>query len=104
MALTFSKKAIEVKPSSTLAITAKANEMKANGIDVVGFGAGEPDFNTPDNICEAAIKALKDGFTKYTPVAGTLELRKAICEKFKSFNNINYEPDQIVVNNGGKHS
>ena len=104
MALTFSKKAIEVKPSSTLAITAKANEMKANGIDVVGFGAGEPDFNTPDNICEAAIKALKDGFTKYTPVAGTLELRKAICEKFKSFNNINYEPDQIVVSNGGKHS
>ncbi len=104
MALTFSKKAIEVKPSSTLAITAKANEMKVNGIDVVGFGAGEPDFNTPDNICEAAIKALKDGFTKYTPVAGTLELRKAICEKFKSFNNINYEPDQIVVSNGGKHS
>lgn len=104
MALTLSKKAMAVKPSSTLAITAKANEMKANGIDVVGFGAGEPDFNTPDNICEAAIKALKSGFTKYTPVPGTLELRKAICEKFKNFNNLNYEPDQIVVSNGGKHS
>lgn len=104
MALTLSKKAMAVKPSSTLAITAKANEMKANGIDVVGFGAGEPDFNTPDNICEAAIKALKNGFTKYTPVAGTLELRKAICEKFKNMNNLNYEPDQIVVSNGGKHS
>lgn len=104
MALTLSKKAMAVKPSSTLAITAKANEMKANGIDVVGFGAGEPDFNTPDNICEAAIKALNNGFTKYTPVSGTLELRRAICEKFKQFNNINYEPDQIVVSNGGKHS
>ncbi len=104
MALTLSKKAMAVKPSSTLAITAKANEMKANGIDVVGFGAGEPDFNTPDNICEAAVTALHNGFTKYTPVAGTLELRKAISEKFKQFNNINYEPDQIVVSNGGKHS
>lgn len=103
MALTLSKKARAVKPSSTLAITAKAKEMKANGIDVVGFGAGEPDFNTPENINEAAIKALKDGFTKYTPVSGTLELRKAICEKFK-YNNLNYEPSQIVVSNGGKHS
>lgn len=104
MALTLSKKAMAVKPSSTLAITAKANEMKANGIDVVGFGAGEPDFNTPENICEAAVKALKNGFTKYTPVSGTMELRKAICEKFKRFNNLSYVPDQIVVSNGGKHS
>ncbi|NLK99841.1 MAG: pyridoxal phosphate-dependent aminotransferase [Clostridiales bacterium] len=104
MSLTLSKKAMAVKPSSTLTITAKANEMKANGIDVVGFGAGEPDFNTPDNICQAAIKAMNNGFTKYTPVSGTLELRKAICEKLSKFNNINYEPDQIVVSNGGKHS
>ena len=104
MALTLSKKAMAVKPSSTLAITAKANEMKSNGIDVVGFGAGEPDFNTPDNICKAAINALNNGFTKYTPVPGTLELRKAISEKFKQFNNLSYEPDQIVVSNGGKHS
>ncbi len=104
MSLTLSKKAQGVKPSSTLAITAKAKELKEKGIDVVGFGAGEPDFNTPDNICEAAIKAIHDGFTKYTPAEGTLELRKAICKKFQEFNNIAYEPGQIVVSNGGKHS
>ncbi|MDF2542064.1 MAG: Aspartate aminotransferase [Herbinix sp.] len=104
MSLTLSKKAQAVKPSSTLAITAKAKELKEKGIDVVGFGAGEPDFNTPDNVCEAAIKAIHDGFTKYTPAEGTLELRKAVCEKFKHFNGINYEPSQIVISNGGKHS
>ncbi len=104
MALTLSKKAQAVKPSSTLAITAKAKELMGKGIDVVGFGAGEPDFNTPDNICEAAIKAIHDGFTKYTPAEGTLELRKAVCEKFWNFNHIKYEPNQIVVSNGGKHS
>lgn len=104
MALTLSRKAQAVKPSSTLAITAKAKELKEKGIDVVGFGAGEPDFNTPDNICEAAIKAIKDGFTKYTPAEGTLELRKAVCEKFLRFNGIKYEPNQIVISNGGKHS
>lgn len=104
MALTLSRKAQAVKPSSTLAITAKAKELMANGIDVVGFGAGEPDFNTPDNICEAAIKAIHAGFTKYTPAEGTLELRKAICEKFLNFNGLKYEPSQIVVSNGGKHS
>ncbi len=104
MALTLSKKAQAVKPSSTLAITAKAKELMSKGIDVVGFGAGEPDFNTPDNICDAAIKAIHDGFTKYTPAEGTLELRKAVCEKFLKFNKIKYEPNQIVVSNGGKHS
>ncbi len=104
MALSLSRKAQAVKPSSTLAITAKAKELMANGIDVVGFGAGEPDFNTPDNICEAAIKAIHAGFTKYTPAEGTLELRKAICEKFLNFNGLKYEPSQIVVSNGGKHS
>lgn len=104
MALTLSRKAQEVKPSSTLAITAKAKEMKANGIDVVGFGAGEPDFNTPDNVCEAAIKAIKNGFTKYTPASGTKELKEAICKKFKEFNKIEYKPNQIVISNGGKHS
>lgn len=104
MALTLSKKAQAVKPSSTLAITAKAKELMSKGIDVVGFGAGEPDFNTPDNICDAAIKAIHDGFTKYTPAEGTLELRKAVCDKFLKFNKISYEPDQIVVSNGGKHS
>lgn len=104
MALTLSKKAQAVKPSSTLAITAKAKELMSKGIDVVGFGAGEPDFNTPDNICDAAIKAIHDGFTKYTPAEGTLELRKAVCDKFLNFNKIKYEPSQIVVSNGGKHS
>jgi aspartate aminotransferase len=104
MALTLSKKAQAVKPSSTLAITAKAKELKEKGIDVVGFGAGEPDFNTPDNICEAAIKAIHSGFTKYTPADGTMELKKAVCDKFLNFNKIKYEPNQIVVSNGGKHS
>ncbi len=104
MALTLSKKAQAVKPSSTLAITAKAKELMSKGIDVVGFGAGEPDFNTPENICDAAIKAIHDGFTKYTPAEGTLELRKAVCEKFSNFNKVKYEPNQIVVSNGGKHS
>lgn len=104
MALTLSKKAQAVKPSSTLSITAKAKELKEKGIDVVGFGAGEPDFNTPDNICEAAIKAIHAGFTKYTQAEGTLELRKAVCDKFLKFNKIKYEPNQIVISNGGKHS
>lgn len=104
MALTLSNKAKAVKPSSTLAITAKAKEMKAEGIDVVGFGAGEPDFNTPDNVCNAAVNAIKDGFTKYTPASGTVELKKAICKKFQEFNHLEYQPNQIVVSNGGKHA
>lgn len=99
-----SKKAMAVKPSSTLAITAKAKELKDQGKDVVGFGAGEPDFNTPDNICEAAIEAIRDGFTKYTPASGTQELKEAVCHKFEIFNNLHYEPNQIVISNGGKHS
>lgn len=104
MALTLSRKAQAVKPSSTLAITAKAKEMRANGIDVVGFGAGEPDFNTPDNVCDAAIKAIQEGFTKYTPASGTNELKEAISRKFKTFNKLDYTPEQIVISNGGKHS
>ena len=104
MSLELSKKAAAVKPSSTLAITAKAKELKAQGKDVVGFGAGEPDFNTPENICNAAIDAIKSGFTKYTPASGTNELKEAISKKFKSFNNLDYAPYQIVISNGGKHS
>ncbi len=104
MSLTLSKKALAVKPSSTLAITAKAKELKEKGLDVVGFGAGEPDFNTPDNICEAAIKAINEGFTKYTPASGINDLKQAICDKFKRFNNIDYKQNQIVISNGGKHS
>ncbi len=104
MALTLSNKAKAVKPSSTLAITAKAKELKAKGIDVVGFGAGEPDFNTPDNINTAAIQAIKDGFTKYTPASGIVELKEAISNKFRTFNHLDYAPEQIVISNGGKHS
>ncbi|MGB8453767.1 MAG: pyridoxal phosphate-dependent aminotransferase [Anaerocolumna sp.] len=104
MSLELSKKAQAVKPSSTLAITAKAKELKAQGIDVVGFGAGEPDFNTPDNINEAAIRAIHDGFTKYTDASGTLELKQAVCKKFESFNKLSYKTNQIVISNGGKHS
>lgn len=99
-----SKIALEITPSSTLAITAKANAMKAEGLDVVGFGAGEPDLDTPDYIKSAAITAINEGFTKYTPVPGILPLRKAICDKLAKDNNVFYEPAQIVVNNGAKHS
>lgn len=104
MSLELSKKAAAVKPSSTLAITAKAKELRAQGKDVVGFGAGEPDFNTPDNICDAAIEAIREGFTKYTPASGTNELKEAVCKKFKEFNHLDYTPEQIVISNGGKHS
>lgn len=104
MALTLSKRAQAVKPSSTLAITAKAKELRAQGIDVVGFVAGEPDFNTPDNINKAAIAAIDAGFTKYTPVSGTLELKQAVAKKFAEFNHLTYTPEQIVISNGGKHS
>ena len=104
MALTLSKRASEVKPSSTLAITAKAKALKAHGVELVGFGAGEPDFNTPDNINDVAIDAIRSGFTKYTPASGIDELKQAISDKFKSFNHLDYGTDQIVISNGGKHS
>ena len=104
MGLELSRKAALVKPSSTLAITAKAKEMKESGIDVVGFGAGEPDFNTPDNINDVAIAAIRNGFTKYTPASGTQELKEAVCKKLKAFNQLEYAPNQIVISNGGKHS
>lgn len=104
MALVLSEKAKAVKPSSTLAITAKAKELRAQGIDVIGFVAGEPDFNTPENIRNAAIKAINEGFTKYTPAAGIMELREAIAKKFAEFNKLTYKPEQIIISNGGKHS
>ena len=85
-----SKRVKEICPSLTLEITAKAKKMKAEGISVIGFGAGEPDFNTPDYINEAAKKAIDIGFTKYTPASGTNELKKAICEKFLKDNNLSY--------------
>lgn len=99
-----SNKAMEINPSITLEITAKAKELKESGVDVVSFGAGEPDFNTPENIIEAAIKAMKDGKTKYTPTSGILDLRKSICDKFKKDNELNYDTDQIVVSTGAKQS
>ena len=93
-----------VKPSATLAITARAKALRAAGKDVVGLGAGEPDFDTPDHIKEAAIKAIHDGFTKYTPVEGTLELRRAIVDKFKRENGFDYQVEEILVSCGGKQS
>ena len=93
-----------LSPSLTLAISAKAKAMKAAGESVVSFSVGEPDFNTPDHIIEAAKVALDNGQTKYTPSSGLLPLRKAICEKFKKDNGLDYEPSQIIVSNGAKHS
>lgn len=91
-----------VEPSPTLAITAKANQLKASGLDVVGFGAGEPDFDTPAHIKDAAKKAMDQGKTKYTPVSGTVSLRDAIIQKFKNDNGLVYERNQIIVGTGGK--
>ncbi|HVE15744.1 MAG TPA: pyridoxal phosphate-dependent aminotransferase [Chthoniobacterales bacterium] len=91
-------------PSLTLAIDSKAKAMKAEGIDVCGFGAGEPDFDTPEHIKAAAQAALETGFTKYTPSSGTPELREAISEKFAKDNGLNYKPSQIIVSNGAKQS
>lgn len=93
----------KISPSPTLAVTAKAKALKAQGIDVVGFGAGEPDFDTPTFVKEAAKKALDSGFTKYTPSSGILELKKAICEKLQKENGLTYDVTQILVSNGAKH-
>ena len=94
----------KVKPSETLAITAKANALRAEGRDVIGFGAGEPDFDTPDHIKQAAIKAIEAGFTKYTPVGGTDELKDAIIQKLAVDNHLEYKRSQIVVSCGAKHT
>jgi len=99
-----SNKAKQINPSITLEITAKAKELKEAGIDVVSFGAGEPDFNTPNNIIKAAVRAMEEGKTKYTPTSGILDLRKAICYKFKNDNGLLYNPSQIVVSTGAKQS
>ena len=93
-----------VKPSPTLAVTAKANEMKAKGVDVVGFGAGEPDFDTPTLVKDAAKKALDQGFTKYTPTAGILPLREAIAARIAREHKLTYAPGQVLVSCGGKHA
>ena len=102
--MVLSKKSQAISSSPTLAIDAKAKKMKADGINVIGFGVGEPDFDTPVHIKEAAIKAINEGFTKYTPAAGTLELREAVCRKLKKDNGLDYTASQIVISNGAKHS
>lgn len=99
-----SERAKKIKPSPTLAIDAKAKAMKAGGVDVVNFGVGEPDFDTPEHVKEAAIKAIRDGFTKYTPVGGIDELKVAIIDKLKKDNNLEYEKDEVIVSCGAKHS
>jgi aspartate aminotransferase len=99
-----SARAAQLSPSLTLSIDSKAKAMKAEGIDVCGFGAGEPDFDTPEHIKQACIAALEAGFTKYTPSAGLPELRQAIAEKLEADNQISYRPSQIVVSSGAKHS
>ncbi len=99
-----SQRAQRTSPSPTLAITAKARKMREEGIDVLSFGAGEPDFDTPEFIKDAAITALREGFTKYTPTAGIEPLRKAICDKLWRDNGLKYEPNQIIVTCGGKHA
>jgi aspartate aminotransferase len=98
------KRALAIKPSPTLATAAKAKAMKAQGYDVVDFGVGEPDFDTPDNVKEAAMRAIRSGFTKYTPASGTDELKEAVVEKLRKDNGLEYERSQIIISCGAKHS
>jgi len=102
--MSVSKCVSRIEQSITLAITAKAKAMKAEGIDVISMSAGEPDFDTPDNIKQAAIKAINDGITKYTPAVGLPALRKAVAEKFEKDNGLSYKPEETIVNCGAKHS
>jgi aspartate aminotransferase len=104
MSIKLSSRVQAVKPSPTLAVTSRAAEMRAAGKDIIGLGAGEPDFDTPDHIKQAAIKAINDGFTKYTPVDGTPGLKQAIIDKFKRDNDLEYTPEEILVSCGGKQS
>lgn len=104
MSIDLSKRALGISPSLTLEITDKAQKMKKEGIDIIGFGAGEPDFNTPENIQNAGIEAIKSGKTRYTAASGIPELKTAICEKLKRDNNLNYENSNILVSSGAKHS
>ncbi len=99
-----SERAAQLTPSLTLSIDSKAKAMKSEGIDICGFGAGEPDFDTPEHIKAAAVAALEQGFTKYTPSSGLPELRQAIAEKFANDNQLEYRPSQVIVSNGAKHS
>ena len=96
--------AVGVRASTTLAIDAMFKQMKADGVDVIGFGAGEPDFNTPDNIKEAGEAAIRENFTRYTPTAGILDLRQAVCDRLRADCGLDYQPSQIVVGSGAKHA
>ena len=100
----FTKRLDRIQPSATLAMTAKAAELRSQGVDVLNFSVGEPDFNTPINIIDAAKKAMDKGYTKYTPGSGIIELREAVCKKIKRDNNLDYNIDNVVVSCGGKHS
>lgn len=104
MKINLSKNVEKIKQSVTLEITAIAQEMKDKGINVISFGAGEPDFKTPDNISKKGIKSIEDGHTKYTAASGVLELKKAICDKLLKDNDLEYKPENIIVSNGAKHS
>ncbi|MFH1594219.1 MAG: pyridoxal phosphate-dependent aminotransferase [Candidatus Omnitrophota bacterium] len=99
-----SSRVLQLKPSLTLAITSKAKALKKSGVDVISFGAGEPDFDTPSHIKEAAIESIRSGFTKYTEASGTLELKSAICDQLRSNNGLEYTTDQVVVSCGAKHA
>ncbi|MBS4535980.1 pyridoxal phosphate-dependent aminotransferase [Clostridium sp. D2Q-14] len=104
MKLKLSNKISNISPSVTLEITAKAKQMKANGIDVIGFGAGEPDFKTPENIRRAGVQAIEEGKTGYTSASGINELKQAVCDKFKRDNDLNYNLENIIISSGAKHS
>ena len=104
MTIQLAQRVQRIKPSATLAIAAKAAELRAQGKDVISFSTGEPDFDTPDHIKEAAIKAIRDGFTKYTAVDGIPSLKDAVCEKFSRENKLSYQPNQVLVSCGGKQS
>ena len=99
-----SKRILQIKPSPTLEITALANSLKAKGVDVIGFGSGEPDFDTPVNIKDAAIRAIENGKTKYTPAGGIPDLKNAVIDKFKRDNDLEYKISEVTINCGGKHS
>ncbi len=104
ISLKISRRAQGISSSPTLTIDARAKQLKSEGVDVIGFGAGEPDFNTPEHIRDAAMVAIRDGFTRYTPAGGIPELKEAVCEKLERDNKLHYGKEQIVVSNGAKHS
>lgn len=104
MKFNLSKKGLNIQPSLTLDISAKAKAMKSEGIDVISFGAGEPDFNTPENIQEEGIRAIKEGLTRYTASSGIIELKRAICNKLEKDNNLHYNPENVIISSGAKHS